>query len=195
MLTIKRACAIPWAVCPFCTYPLSSSGGKSWCTHEGCLAASGWKITGQGWGATEREPCPDVATVEVTDSGGARMWLCAGHAAAYERAVVEAADLYPEPEPLGTGGPPPPPVVEAPPVVVLCRTSDQVLAAIAEAGIAQPRCLAPNGRTKLPCIDSPACDAKQACLEVNRLHREMAAAGIVYHGPDCGCASCAPGAA
>ncbi len=63
-------------------------------------------------------------------------------------------------------------------VVILCRTSEQIFAALAEHGIENPRCI--DGF----CRYREACDAQHACVEIDRLHREMAEAGIVYRPTD-----------
>lgn len=79
-------CTVPWPICPFCAYPLAESAGRSWCEHEGCLAATGRALVGTDWASSERTPCPDRASELVTDHTGAAAWMCRAHALAFHRA-------------------------------------------------------------------------------------------------------------
>lgn len=81
----RGRCGVPWGVCPFCGYPLVDSGGKSWCEHDGCIGAAGYKLTGTGWLKKDREPCPDTATELITDHNGDGGWVCRGHGAEWRR--------------------------------------------------------------------------------------------------------------
>lgn len=87
-------CNIPWPVCPFCTFPLVTSGDTSWCDHEGCFAAAGYKLTGVGFPSRERDPCPDAAVEEIRDHTGAGGWVCKGHAAHWRRSYKPPRSHY-----------------------------------------------------------------------------------------------------
>ncbi len=78
------ACGIPWGVCPEHANTLRSSGGRSWCTANGC---------GREWGYDRLTiPCAEPVAVEVTDATGAMHRMCAAHgrdaAARLDSAVV-----------------------------------------------------------------------------------------------------------
>ncbi len=64
-------CAAEWGACPEHGNTLSSSGGRTRCTHSDC---------GRTWpGSRLTSHCAEPAAVIVADAAGAETRLCAGH--------------------------------------------------------------------------------------------------------------------
>lgn len=75
------ACNVPWPVCPDCLgEPLVSSADLSQCPR--CR---------RRWAKTERDPCPDTATVQVRDSSGGCGRMCRSHAVRARAMIVGSA--------------------------------------------------------------------------------------------------------
>ncbi|MEJ5869342.1 hypothetical protein WDV85_16550 [Pseudokineococcus sp. 5B2Z-1] len=70
--TPEHACGIEWGVCPRHGSTITTSGGRSWCTVDGC---------GNTWGYDRLStPCPEPVTHRITDTTGATQDVCDGHA-------------------------------------------------------------------------------------------------------------------
>jgi hypothetical protein len=91
---MSRACGVPWPVCPHCFGEgLHMSAGKARCPR-----------CDEVWAESARMPCPDAATVALTDTEGTRCYVCASHAAhpsVAEWRRVEVGELGPANDPDG----------------------------------------------------------------------------------------------
>jgi hypothetical protein len=81
--TPEHACGIEWGVCPRHGSTITTTGGRSRCTVDGC---------GNTWGYDRLStPCPEPVTHRITDTTGATQDVCDGHAIGARDRITDVA--------------------------------------------------------------------------------------------------------